>query len=418
MGRPAAEVITQVGSGDDDGVAGGRAWRKAEFDRVVDFAVGSRDDRGGFGWLDVDGAIDPAGPRPLWITCRMAHVFALAALRGRPDAPDLLGHGITALRTTFADTGPGGFFETAGEPDAAKTAYGHAFVVLAGASAVLAGVDAIDVLDAGLGVVDARFWSDGDGLVRESFSRDWTRAEAYRGANSNMHMTEAFLAAADALDLAGRPDGDLWRARAGRITDRIVHGFARDNDWRIPEHFDERWRAQPDFNRETPDHPFRPYGATVGHALEWARLATQQAGPGRGHEWLVHDAVALFDRAVADGWAPDGAPGFVYTTDWEGRPVVRDRMHWVVAEATATAAALHRVTGEARYADQARQWWSYIDQYVRDLDRGSWHHQLDPANHPVQTVWAGKPDAYHAAQACLLPDLPTNVSVAEGIRQT
>ena len=53
------------------------------------------------------------------------------------------------------------------------------------------------------------------------------------------------------------------------------------------------------------------------------------------------DAVdAAFDRAVADGWDVDGAPGFVYTTDWSGRPVVSQRMHWVAAEAISAAAAL------------------------------------------------------------------------------
>ena len=33
--------------------------------------------------------------------------------------------------------------------------------------------------------------------MRESFDRDWRTEEAYRGANSNMHGTEAFLALAD-----------------------------------------------------------------------------------------------------------------------------------------------------------------------------------------------------------------------------
>ena len=44
------------------------------------------------------------------------------------------------------------------------------------------------------------------------------------------------------------------------------------------------------------------------------------------------------DRAVRDGWAVDGAPGFAYTTDWAGAPVVRTRMHWVAAEAIGAAA--------------------------------------------------------------------------------
>ena len=36
-------------------------------------------------------------------------------------------------------------------------------------------------------------------------------------------------------------------------------------------HFDPQWRALPDYNRDTPADPFRPYGATIGHWFEWAR---------------------------------------------------------------------------------------------------------------------------------------------------
>ena len=67
----------------------------------------------------------------------------------------------------------------------------------------------------------------------------------------------------------------------------------------------------------------------------------------------------LFDRAVIDGWAVDGAPGFVYTTDWSGQPVVRQRMYWVLAEAIAAAAALHQHIGSGRYLDLADEWWQY-----------------------------------------------------------
>ena len=99
--------------------------------------------------------------------------------------------------------------------------------------------------------------------------------------------------------------------------------------------------------------PFEPYGVTVGHGLEWSRLVLQvRAARGDGApDWMLPAAEGLFDRAVADGWDADGAEGFVYTTDWDGSPVVRDRMHWVVAEAICAAAALapgHRPSGVRR----------------------------------------------------------------------
>ena len=74
-------------------------------------------------------------------------------------------------------------------------------------------------------------------------------------------------------------------------------------------------------------------------------------------------------------------------------------MHWVVAEAIAAAAALHRRTGEEDYARRYAEWWAYAVDHLIDLERGSWHHELDAANRPQASVWPGKPDLYHAVQA-------------------
>ncbi len=396
---------------------GSQAWREAEFLRLLDFGRAARDPRGGFGWLSDDGTIDPDGPRPLFVTCRMTHCYALGALRGVDGAAELATHGITALDTVFRDAGNGGWLEDPADPDGDKTAYGHAFVALAASSAALAGVGGSDVFDDILDIVERRFYNGGE--LQESFSADWTQAEAYRGANSTMHMTEAFLAVADALAASGGAGrahigADQWRARALQLTERIIHGLAAENGWRIPEHFDADWRPELDYNRDRPADPFRPYGATVGHALEWSRLCLHQYAAG-GPGWLRDDAVALMERAVADGWAVDGADGFVYTTDWDGAPVVRDRMHWVLAEAVGAAAIFRRALEDSRWDDAAQRWWQYAETYFVDRVHGSWRHQLDAANRPSSTVWAGKPDLYHAVQACLLPDLPADVSVARGV---
>ena len=111
----------------------------------------------------------------------------------------------------------------------------------------------------------------------------------------------------------------------------------------------------------------------------------------------------------------DGADGFVYTVDWSGQPVVRERMHWVAAEATATAAALHQATGEASYADWYATWWEHIDACFRDPEHGSWHHELSPGLEPSSQTWQGKPDTYHAFQATLIPRLPLSPTLAKAL---
>src|SRR5215212_351106 len=73
----------------------------------------------------------------------MTHVFALAALRGRPGAGPLVDRGLAALTGPFRDAEHGGWFSSLtsdGAPAATgKSAYDHAFVVLAAASATAAG---------------------------------------------------------------------------------------------------------------------------------------------------------------------------------------------------------------------------------------------------------------------------------------
>lgn len=324
-------------------------------------------------------------------------------------------HGVRALRTSLADPELGGWFASVDEHgevvDGSKQAYGHAFVVLAASSAATAGIDGgIELLREALACMEERFWDDEQGLVVDCWDQSWSQLDPYRGANANMHTVEAFLAAGEAT---GDP---VWHERAARVSERVI-AWAATNEWRIPEHFDEHWRPRFEHHREAPAHPFQPYGATVGHGLEWARLlvGVAQSQPTL-RAGVLDAATAVAERAITDGWAVDGEDGFVYTTDWSGQPVVRARMHWVAAEAVNTAEVLHRVTGEERWAERAQQWWTYIDRFLVDHERGSWLHELDDHNRPSDETWPGKPDVYHAYQAALLPSLPTVRSFASELR--
>lgn len=394
-----------------------KRWLETESDRLLQFSRASRHPDGGFAWLDSTGRPELDRPVELWITCRMTHVFALGHLMGRPGCGALVDHGVRALNDRFYDARNSGWYaavDQAGPTSTAKTAYEHAFVVLAAASATAAGrAGACDLLDEALHVMLTRFWDNTHGMVVEEWDETWTTVDEYRGVNANMHTVEALLAAADVTQDRGLVQAAL------RIVERVVHDLARSHHWRIPEHYDSRWNPLFDYNVDDPAHPFRPFGSTVGHSLEWSRLAMQvraALGEGAAPTWLLDDARSLFDAALRDGWSVDGAEGFLYTVDWNGQPVVRERMHWVVAEATATAAALYQATSEAAYADWYERWWDHIAARFIDHDLGGWHHELDVSARPSGVVWSGKPDSYHALQATLLPRLPPTPSLATALR--
>ena len=391
-------------------------WLEAEGDRLLEFGRASRHPDGGFAWLTDDGTPDLDRPVELWISCRMTHVYALGHLMGRPGCGALADHGVAALRGRLRDGTHGGWYAKVGSDGPTvtdKTAYEHAFVVLAAASATAAGrPGGRELLDEALGVLLGHFWDDEYGMVVEQWDESWSTLDGYRGVNANMHTVEALLSAADVLD-----DDDL-RARARRIVTRVVHDLARGNAWRIPEHFDATWTPQLEYNADQPAHPFRPYGATIGHWLEWSRLALHlRAGLGpEAPAWLLDDARSLFEAAVREGWAVDGADGFVYTVDWSGAPVVRERMHWVAAEATATASALYAATGDPAYAQWYATLWEHVEGCFADRERGSWHHELSPENTPSSNTWEGKPDTYPACQATLVPRLPLAPTRAAALR--
>ncbi|GEL95559.1 AGE family epimerase/isomerase [Cellulomonas composti] len=394
-------------------------WLETETDRLLAFGRAAALPAGGFARQDDDGRpVD--GPLELWIACRMTHVYAIGHLLGRPGSAALVDHGLAAIVGTFEDQEHGGWYAEVtrdGEPvgTGTKAAYPHAFVVLAASSATLAGrPGARDLLERALRVQEERFWDESAGMVVEEWDRAFATLDGYRGVNANMHTVEAYLAAAEVTG------DDRWLHRAARIVERVVHGFARGNEWRIPEHFDADWVADLEYNADAPADPFRPYGATIGHWFEWARLTlhTRAALAVRGADvpdWMLDDAVALFDAGVREGWAVDGADGFVYTVDWTGAPVVRERMHWVAAEAVAAAAALHTATGDARFDDWYTTWWEYIGAHVIDRDGGSWWHELGVDNAVSRTVWAGKADLYHAVQATLIPRLPLTPVIAPAL---
>lgn len=387
-------------------------WLEGEFDALIGFASEASTDHG-FGYLGSDGSVMAGRGHDLYITCRMIHVFSLAHLLGRPGAASQVDHGLTALAGAFRDTEHGGWFTALdgdGRPsETSKDAYAHSFVVLAAASAKAAErPDADDLLTEALDVIEKYFWDDAAGMITESFDSTFGQAEDYRGLNSNMHMVEAFVATGE----------DVWGERALRITERAL-GFARDHGWRIPEHYTSAWEPVLDYNAGNPAHPFRPAGGTIGHWLEWARLALHVeaeliARGGQAPVVLAEGARALFAQAIADGWSVDGADGFVYTVDFDGAPIVRERMHWVIAEAIGAAAALFQRTGDAMYERWYRLWWEYAAVHLIDPE-GSWIHELSPVNEASEGIWAGKPDVYHAAQATLISRVPLAPALAQSL---
>ena len=129
---------------------------------------------------------------------------------------------------------------TRSPPNPTKQAYGHAFVLLAASSAMCVGhPDAPRLLADVTQVIEERFWDKAAGATTEEYNPDWSPMGTYRGQNSNMHLTEALMAAFEATGER------CYLDKAESIASLIIDRHARNEGWRVAEHFTEDMAGRP-----------------------------------------------------------------------------------------------------------------------------------------------------------------------------
>ncbi len=369
-------------------------WLDDNFAAVLRFAQRSIRPEGGFHYQATDGTPMPGRHPQLFLTARMAWTSSEGVRRGLPGSGALLDHAMDSLLGFHWDRVHIGWLTEPGMTTR-KSTYDHVHVGMAASGALAAGHPrAHELMERIVDVIDARLWDPDTESLVESYAEDWTDPEDYRGANANMHSTEAFI-------LMGHVTGDrVWHDRAYAVARRLIDGAARAQDWLLPEHFSAGWQPLPDYNRDDPNHPFRPYGATFGHSLEWARFLLQlDRSPWVGGQpWLREAAEALTQRALDAGWGVDGRPGLPYTVDWDGTPVATVRLHWPVCEGIQTSAELVRVTGDPHWESWYRRLWDHAALLWID-ERGTWRNELSEDLGEGGLVWPGRPDVYHCGGA-------------------
>ncbi|MFD1252664.1 putative sugar isomerase YihS [Devosia equisanguinis] len=393
-----------------------RQYLMEQANRLFDFfEAASINPKGGFYELSDDG--EPLNPdnavRQIHVTTRMIHCAVIGSLLGRPGSDEIVDHGMRYLWEKHRDQRHGGYvwsLDDGNYVDASKQAYGHAFVLLAGASAKLVGHPLADQLIADVTeVIDTRFWDKKIGAVREEFGNDWSQVSTYRGQNSNMHLTEALMAAFEAT---GKEE---YIKKATKIADLIIRRNAVKLEHRVAEHFHEDWSLDKDF---VGSEMFRPSGTTPGHALEWSRLLFQLFVLGhKEHGWMTEAARGLFRNAVDLCWDKVHG-GFFYTLDWNNQPIMREKLWWPVAEAIGAAAYIGAYDHDEYFQHWYRKLWDFAENHVIDHVRGGWISELKEDLTPTSRLFVGKPDIYHALQACLIPLYPANGSLTRSIITT
>ena len=363
---------------------------------------------GFFHFFKDDGTVYDRQTRHLVSSARFVFNHAMAFRRfGDRSYQDGVRHGLRFLQQAHAQP-QGGYAwqlrwdgQRATVQDATNHCYGLAFVLLAHAHAVMAGVDEARAgLAATFALMEQHFWEPAHGLYADEASADWQLA-SYRGQNANMHGCEAMLAAFEATQDATYLTRALTLAEA--ITQRQAAladtGFGR----LVWEHYRADWSVDWDYNRDDKTNIFRPWGFQTGHLTEWAKLLLQLEAhlpPDQRPAWLLPTAQRFFDTAMQRGWDPVHG-GLVYGFAPDGSVCDADKYFWVQAESFAAAALLALRTGDDAYWAWYERLWAYSWAHMIDHRLGAWYRIRTPDNRPYsdEKSPAGKTD-YHTMGAC------------------
>jgi mannose/cellobiose epimerase-like protein (N-acyl-D-glucosamine 2-epimerase family) len=358
---------------------------------------------GFFHFLKDDGTVFDARTRHLVSSTRHVFVWAMAA-RHFPETPAYarnLRHALAFVRDVHRNAVTGGYAwqldwdgRRARVLDATNHCYGLAFVLLAHAHALLAGIgEAREGLYETFELMERRFWQPEFGLYADEADAHW-RLTDYRGQNANMHATEACLAAFEATQDVRFLD------RAALLADHIVQRQTAQTDGlMVWEHYHADWSIDWDYNRHDSSNIFRPWGYQPGHFTEWAKLLLILERH-RPLPWLLPRAEALFERALEHAW--DTEHGGLFYGFGPDFAICDDRKyHWVQAETLACAALLGARTGKAVYWDGYDRLWAYCWRHWVDHRHGAWFRLLTRENVSTsdEKSPAGKVD-YHTMGAC------------------
>ena len=369
------------------------------------------DPKGGFfHYFRDDGSVYDAHTRHLVSSTRFIFNYSEAARYfGNAEYLAAARHGLDYLRSAHLNPQNGGYtwlIKDGQAVDQTNHCYGLAFVLLAYASAVKAGItEAQAYVHETFALMEQHFWLPEHGLYADEASVDWKIVSPYRGQNANMHSCEALIAAFEAT--GHKPYLD----RAMLLAHNICVRQTQTTQGQIWEHYDPTWRPDWNYNQHDPQNLFRPWGYQPGHFTEWAKLLLildrYQPKP-----WLLVTAKQLFDQALEKAWDHEYG-GVCYGFSPSGDVCDADKYFWVQAESIAAAALLAQATGEQRYWDWYDTLWAYVWTHFVDHEYGAWYRILKPENSPYDKLKspAGKTD-YHTMGACYEVINSASLSVA------
>jgi mannose/cellobiose epimerase-like protein (N-acyl-D-glucosamine 2-epimerase family) len=300
------------------------------------------------------------GPRTLVTQGRLIYNFARAFERsGDQGYGELALRGIDALVRYFHDADEDGWSwacqADGSVEDDTHDAYGHAFVILALATAATVFEDSRyrDLALQTREFMQRRFRDHHSGLTWH-IARDGQILDDVRSQNPLMHTFEALLALAP-LDESGtvrRDAAQIWHFLRERMPDPGC----------LPEWYDADWQPLEAGERALVE---------VGHAFEWAFLLSeaQELFP---EEDLLEPGRQLLAFGMRHGY--DAAEGGIFSrVDFEGRLLERRKGWWEQCEAIRAMQRYVARHGAAEVVEPLRHSIEFARRHFVDEEYGGWY---------------------------------------------
>jgi mannose/cellobiose epimerase-like protein (N-acyl-D-glucosamine 2-epimerase family) len=311
-------------------------------------------------YLDREWRHNRDGPRTLVSQCRLIYVFSRAYERSGDQAYAELAHcGIDALLKYFRGADDDGFAWACrgdGSVDVDTfDAYGHAFVILALATAATVFQDPRyrDLAWQTWAFMQRRFRDQHGGLIWH-IARDGRILDDVRSQNPLMHTFEALLVLAP-LDERG-----TVRQDAARIWDFLRARMLGPGC--LPEWYDPDWRPVAEGERAVVE---------VGHAFEWAFLLSE------AQELFPEDDLLLPGReflAYGMRYGYDAAAGGIFSqVEYDGRRRGQRKGWWEQCEAIRAMQRYVARHGAAEIAEPLRQSVAFAREHFVDDEYGGWY---------------------------------------------
>lgn len=356
------------------------------------------DENGGFfHYFKDSGAVYDKDTRHLVSSTRFVFNYAMRYLHTAEQKDlELVEHGLAFLENVHKQPTGGYAWLIKGNKvlDGTNRCYGLAFVLLANAIALKAGVtSAKNTIERVWALLEDKYFEPKYQLYLDEYNSDFSIAGSYRGQNANMHMCEALLMVFEATS------DQKYLERAYTLADTMINVQASLANGLVWEHYNRDWEIDWDYNKSDPKHLFRPWGFQPGHQTEWSKLLLL-LNRHKPSPWLVDQAKTLFDTALKYAW-DDEHKGIVYGFDPTYQICDGDKYFWVQAESFAAAALLALETNDPKYWDWYDKIWAYSWAHMIDHTHGAWYRILSQQNNAYsdEKSPAGKTD-YHTMGAC------------------